>query len=234
VKITKAGQEALELQTTFEPQEGNKVYSLVIVGLIGNETTTPFSLVTVTDDNSAPATSLTSRIRFINAVAGETLKVDVYFNDQGPIFPGVDYKEITAYTNIGIDSYRVDIFEAGSTTNHLLAVNYQVVGGQVVTLIVEGTQNQTSVQTSTDKSFTYFQLRVAHTSPDAGSVDISVDQEKVWVGLEFNTVTSYHEFTSDKNTVFITSHTNGTILLHLNQTFAVGKSSSLILVGLAV
>jgi len=178
VKITKAGQEAPEFESAFEPHESNQVYSLVIVGLIGNETATPLALLTISDDNSAPATSLTSRIRFINAVAGETLKVDVYFNDQGPIFQGVDYKGITAYNSVGVDSYRIDIFEAGSTTNHLLAVNYQVVGGQVVTLIVDGIQNQTSVQVSTDKSYTYFQLRAAHTSPDAGSVDILVDDQK--------------------------------------------------------
>lgn len=121
--------------------------------------------------------------------------VDIYSNGK-LIIQSLGYKQFTQYIPTPPGDYNIRIYPAGQTTNPVIDTTVVIPQNTVFNLTVIGKYPSIEIYTVpepiTAQSFGRACIRFIHLSPDASTVDITLQNgTKVFSGLGFKDITDY-------------------------------------------
>jgi hypothetical protein len=121
--------------------------------------------------------------------------VDIYVNDN-KVIENLAFSEATDYTPINPGSYNVKVYATGTTTNPIIDVNAQVPEKTRLTVAIIGNPPNVRLlpipENIVPKISNDTHLRVAHLSPSAPAVDITLQNgDVIFENVEFGEVTDY-------------------------------------------
>jgi hypothetical protein len=217
------------------PTEANLINTIAVVGIFNLS----LDVVILTDDLTYPTTSITTRFRFSHFAAGAP-NVDISLNSQFlPQWQNLGYKNTTVYSaqNITGTNSQVNVFEHG-LPSLVLSISGQtldqaLLGGQVVSLFIIGTVPNLSGLVITDKTYTYFDLRLTHLVSNVPAFDLFVDGTQEFSQIPYATVSNFQQLVNaGTKDIQVISDSDSTSIQQ-NYNFAAGTSTSVVVYGLA-
>jgi len=185
--ITESGKkDHVLLRITPEINE-DTAYTLALIGV--SSPVAPLDYLWLTDTLDAPASSKNAKVRMVHT-SPMTLSVDIFFNNQ-LVFKSLSYKDASTYAYLEAGVYRIDAFASSKYKTPLLSTSFNLTGGTIVTLFIEGFNNSFTIKSFTDASYSYFNLRVAHALPNVGKIGVLVGNTMIFSSLEFSGITSF-------------------------------------------
>jgi hypothetical protein len=177
-------------------------------------------------------------VRVINTVPG-SISFDIFAGDQ-KVFESVAFRNVTPYKELSDDRHSFRVRPSGQDTSQPVAENGKdLIGGKHYTIVVmPDTNDKIAVDCvndnitapPTDKAL----VRVIHTSPDAGDVDV-VDRQgdkKLFSGLNFQKGTSYMVLDPIKTTLEMRQEGQDKPIISVpNANFEKGKFYTIVLTG---
>jgi hypothetical protein len=219
IEITPASDPDTTVFSGGVPVEAGTVYTVAATGEIGDETDQAFEPLVLEDDVSSPGAD-TARVRLLHA-SPDAPAVDVTLASSGDaVFDGVSYSE-SATIEVPTGDYTLEV--RSDTENNdgdvVAAYDLSLAGDTVYTAYAAGYLSP--IDEASDTQFDLFvsndsaggvvnpeptpaRVRVAHLSPNAPDVDVSVDGSTVLEGVSFGTVGNYLEVPAGERQVEIT------------------------------
>jgi len=179
------------LQDSFDATDGIR-YMYAVLGLYAPHTPTPLEGLLVEDNWKRPESHRRCYIRFMHASPGVPA-VNVLVNGSS-LFENIQYTKLTDYLELIEGS---SVFEVRTNGDNILLLNFNMDlhGDKVYTLFLEGIAGQTLQQVSAEdyQGLNSSYLRIIHASPDIGGVDVLLNGEAAFFGLEYTTGSNYLE-----------------------------------------
>lgn len=160
-----------------------------------------------------------SLVRVFHA-APQAPAVDIYTN--GILtFSNVSYKDFTKYNYLLSGTHTIDLYVTGTTETPVLSQILQIPTEEMFTLSITGNLDNLSIlpiQESIDEepSNEYSVVRVAHLSPDAPAVDITINGDVLFTDIEFREVSDYVDVNVGSYNISVVDSSNGDIALQLS------------------
>lgn len=213
ITITQSGESSpviIDLDVTLQT---DRDYTVFAVGNLDNiEPIYSLDVRTAVTDKA--------KVRIINAspdASGIDLKLDS--GSGTPVFSNVAYKSISDYIEIDPDTYSFALTMTGSTDELLVFDPIAFNQGQVFTIIVMGTLDNTDIYPLGIKVFMdnndgdgsvslspkQTSLRLIHTTYDAGAMDLLVDEGVTISNLGYGYSSSYKTITSGMRNITVTA-----------------------------
>jgi hypothetical protein len=219
---------------------------LLLVAACSSEPKQTQPVTTKTDSGTStapPAKEAEQRdnalVRVINTVPG--VSIDIFADDQ-KVFESVAFRSVTSYKELSDDRHSFRVRPSGQDTAQPVAENSKdLIGGKHYTIVVmPDTNDKTAVDVVNDNITEPLAekalVRVIHTSPDAGDVDV-VDRQgnkKLFSGLNFQKGTSYMVLNPMRTTLEIRQEGQDKAIVTLaNANFEKGKFYTIVVTGLA-
>lgn len=135
-----------------------------------------------------------SYIRILNTAINSE-RFDIYINDV-LAFSNILYKNFTPYSPMIPGKYNIKVYENGNNDNIILNQELNIAGGNVATVVITGVYPKLMVlavsenpnEPIEDKTSKF---RLAHLSPTAPSIDLSINGVKMIDELPFGKSTNY-------------------------------------------
>ncbi|WP_270943029.1 DUF4397 domain-containing protein [Romboutsia lituseburensis] len=176
-----------------------------------------------------------SIIRFLHAVP-RGKPVDIYFNNS-LFFNRILFTQFTPYIYVPEGTYEVTIFETGTRENPILREYLEVQRDKMFTLAMTGYEEDLELllineakeeSENTDLS----KVRIVHLSPNLPKLNIYLDDNLVFPGVDFREVTDYVEIPAyDIYTLDIVLEKSGRLLRSNQIAVNVDRVYSLYLLG---
>lgn len=176
-----------------------------------------------------------SIIRFLHAVP-RGKPVDIYFNNS-LFFNRILFTQFTPYIYVPEGTYEVTIFETGTRENPILREDLEVQRDKMFTLAMTGYEEDLELllineakeeSENTDLS----KVRIVHLSPNLPKLNIYLDDNLVFPGVDFREVTDYVEIPAyDIYTLDIVLEKSGRLLRSNQIAVNVDRVYSLYLLG---
>ena len=178
-----------------------------------------------------------SYIRFFHALPSDpVINVDIYVNNR-LIVTNLSYQDFTNYLTAYPGAYQVTIYPTGQKTGALIDVRVVLKPNEVYTAAVVGTPTDIGVELIDDvvraNSTAYAYMRFSNLSPNAGDVDIYIDDVLVVERLKYLELTDYLILESGKHTMkVVISDTGERVVSHPNMQLIAGNFYMTYVVGL--
>src|SRR5215211_731109 len=225
------------------PFEETRVYDVVVLGQIADDSLELQSLVTTVSPSCGEVLGLEgassdSCIRLVHA-APDAPPVDVYLND-AEIAQNLEFGAVTEYVAVPSgDGRGVRVTATGTPVEEaVIDTNLDFDPGQAYELLVTGGGDDLEVTiTGTDLrplAEGQARVRVIHASPDAGAIDIGVQgsEDNLFEGVDFRNATDYIVLDAGDYTLEVRpGGEDMTVALESDATFEEGVTYDLIALG---
>jgi hypothetical protein len=208
VEITPAGDPDTAVFSGAVPVEADTDYTVAAVGEVGEDADQPFEPLVLEDDNSDPGGD-TARVRLVHA-SPDAPAVDVTVASSGDaLYDGVAFGE-SGYVEVPAGDYTLQVRgdTEGNDGDVVAAFDVSLAGGSVSTAFAAGYLSPDDEPADTPFDLLLAEdvagmgggtggeaasVRVAHMSPNAPNVDVSVDGSTVLEDVPFGAVSEYLE-----------------------------------------
>lgn len=166
----------------------------------------------------------------------EVAQVDVYINEE-LLQENLKYRKMTRFLPIGPGNNRIRVFPAGSKTNPILDTEVDLPKSSVITLAIIGMGSGTEVlpilQPINDVNPQEAEIRFAHLSPDAPSLNLFLNDKSVFSSVRYKQLSDYSIISPGSNNVQLRPSDDLDIILAENNfEFIAGKAYTVYGVGL--
>jgi nicotinamide riboside kinase len=205
-------------------------YTVAATGEIGENASQPFAPLILQDSTSPPANNASVRLAHVSPDAPP---VDVTIEDTNTtLFDNVTYGNATEYLEVPAGEYTLEVRAATASDNGTVVDSFDVdvENGTAYTAFAAGyvTPDDEDADAPLELIATpdgqAASLRAAHMSPDAPAVDVYLDNETAFSGVEFSQATDYAAVTPGNHTVTITAADNRSAVV-FNDTVALGAGA---------
>lgn len=183
---------------------------------------------------AAPAD--TAKVRAIHAIPGAPA-VDIYVDGQ-KLLSSVSYRTSSEYITVPAGNYKVNIYEAGTTSPALLSKSVTAAPGAAYTVAAAGTIEEADIIVFTDEPYAppgSVKVRFLHLSPDAPAVDVATRSGSVlFQNVGFGTASRYITIAPGTyDFVVRAAGTNNIVLTASNVRLSGGKTYTIAALGLS-
>lgn len=210
VRVTEAGNASNVVYEDTVALEGG-AYTLSAVGETGSNTPMQSDVALFEDGTSPSANNSSVRLAHVSPDAGP---VDVTINDTGEVlFDNATFGNTTEYAQVPAGNYTLDVRRASANNDGRIIDSFDLrtTSGTAYTVFTAGyvTSGDEPVgvlfEPITVTDGLNATVRFAHMSPDAPSVDVSVNGRPVERALSYSATTEYFEVPAGNRTVTITA-----------------------------
>ena len=205
-------------------------YTVAATGEIGENASQPFAPLILQDSTSPPANNASVRLAHVSPDAPP---VDVTIEGTNTtLFDNVTYGNATEYLEVPAGEYTLEVRAATASDNGTVVDSFEVdvENGTAYTAFAAGyvmpddEDADAPLELIATPDGQAASLRAAHMSPDAPAVDVYLDNETAFSGVEFSQATDYAAVTPGNHTVTITAADNRSAVV-FNGTVPLGMSA---------
>ncbi len=233
IQVTPAGTDKPIVIDATVPLEPGQAYTVAAIGLLSDDTLR----AQIYNDDRNPS-SARAEVRFIHA-SPDAPAVDVSqsFSGAHSLFSDVTFGSSTVYAALEPGTYDLDVkvantdnvalsvtgLELGAATNYTIFATGFVEDGSLEAVVAVDAQGQPGPA----------QVRVAHLSPDAPNVDVSVDGDQVLSDVPFQAVSDYLEVPAGERRIQVTpAGASEPVVIDATVEFAAGGAFTVAATGL--
>lgn len=161
--------------------------------------------------------------------------VDVYVDDQ-IVFSDLVFGEFTKYVYLDEGEYKVDVYPTGKKDTPVISQMVDIPSQQIFTIVATGNLDDLGLLIVPDKvskspSKDYSSIRVIHLSPNAPGVDIQVNSDTLFEGIEFGEGTDYVDINPGTYNLSIILNKDKSVVLPLKVTLNADKIYTIYAIG---
>lgn len=205
LKITPSASHRKILASIDIPKNLTNPNAYFTLSLLGLSRSHSFEALLLHDEHKAPESSNVASVRFFHASPG-TPPLDV--SSSGDVwFHNVPYKGFTDYKSVRAGKYNILVVIKGERVP-VANLTLDLKAGGVYSIFAEDLLKHLKAIIHEDAAYSFFNLRVAHASPDSPAVDVILDdginQRRAFKGLKFGQIGSYEFMVLSEYTFLVT------------------------------
>ena len=176
----------------------------------------------------------TSLVRIFHA-APQLENVDVYVDNQ-KVFDNLAFGDFTRYVYLDQGEHNVSVYKAGQKDRAIINQIVDIPSQQVFTVAATGNLDDLGLLVIPDKvskspSQNYTAVRLIHQSPNAPSVDISVNKNTLFEDIKFGEGTDYVDLNPGTYNIDVLLNSDKSVVLPLKVSLNANKIYTLYIIG---